>query len=128
MNSHGRHIVSVMMLMMLVAALSFGCATNPVRIIPLVGTPAYPPTDPATVMIFREEPQMPFETLGQIVVDPDAALSIPDMEQKLREAGASMGANAVVIFSGATMRAGESKSEMGGGQIVTAIAVRYKNQ
>ena len=106
-----------------------GCATAPpVRILPLVGAPAYPPTDPATVVVLQKEPQFPFETLGQVVVEPEAnTLSMRELQQKLREAAASMGANAVVITADMTMQAGETRAEMSGGQIVSAIAIRFKD-
>ena len=122
------HIVLVAALLMLIAAIPFGCAENAVRFIPLVGVPEYPPTDPAEVVVFREEPHVPFEVLGQIVVDPEKFMSITVMDQKLREAAAAMGATAVVILSAANMRAGESRSELAGGQVVTALAVRFKEQ
>jgi hypothetical protein len=106
-----------------------GCAAAPpVRILPLVGAPAYPPTDPVTVMVLRTEPQRPFETLGQVVLEPEGnALSVPELEQKLREAAASMGANAVVITADMTMQAGGNRMEQSGGQVVSAIAIRFKD-
>jgi hypothetical protein len=106
-----------------------GCATAPpVRILPLVGASAYAPTDPVTIMVLRTEPQRPFETLGQVVLEPEGnALSVPELEQKLREAAASMGANAVVITADMTMQAGGTRMEQSGGQVVSAIAIRFKD-
>jgi len=105
-----------------------GCPTaNTVRIMPTVGMPAYSPTDPTKVMILRTQPLRPFETLGQIILEPEAALSVPEMEEKLRQAAASMGANAVVIISDMTMLAGSHRSEASGGQIISANAIRYKD-
>jgi hypothetical protein len=89
--------------------------------------PAYSPTDPTTVMILRTQPLRPFETLGQIILEPEAALPVPEMEQKLRQAAASMGANAVVIISDMTMLAGSHRSEASGGQIISANAIRFKD-
>ncbi len=104
-----------------------GCATSsPVRIVPLVGAPMYPKTNPESVAVLHAEPQIPFETLGQVVVDLSTGLSIPDMERTLREAGASMGANAVVILNTMTEQLGTGSTETSRGQVVSAIAIRYK--
>ncbi|HBH86840.1 MAG TPA: hypothetical protein DDY17_04460 [Syntrophaceae bacterium] len=95
-----------------------GCAAVvPVRIVPTEGTPHYPPTDPASVMVLRSEPLRPFETLGQVVLDPGHTLPVQEMEQKLRKAAASLGANAVFIISDMTTLKGP----------VLAYAVRYKD-
>jgi len=95
-----------------------GCtAVAPVRIVPIEGTPHYPPTDPASVMVLRSEPPRPFETLGQVVLDPGHSLPVPEMEQKLRQAAASLGANAVFISSDMTTLKGP----------VFAYAIRYKD-
>ena len=108
-------------------AILAGCATpSPVRIVPLVGAPMYPQTNPESVAVLHAEPQIPFETLGQVVIDLSTGLSIPDMERTLREAGASMGANAVVILETMTEQSGTGSAEKSRGQVVSAIAIRYK--
>ena len=95
-----------------------GCASvAPVRIVPAEGTSHYPPTDPASVTVLRSEPPRPFETLGQVVLDPGHTLPVPEMEKKLREAAASLGANAVFISSDMTTLKGP----------VFAYAIRYKH-
>ena len=101
--------------------------TNPVRVLPRVGVPLYPPTDPATILVFSESPSRPFEILGQIIIEPETVLPASDIEQMLRREAARMGANAVVLVSDMTMRAGESREEMAGGQIVVANAIRYRD-
>jgi hypothetical protein len=95
-----------------------GCASvvAPVRIVPAEGVPHYPPTDPSSVTVLRSEPPRPFETLGQVVLDPGHTLPVPEMEQKLRQAAASLGANAVFISSDMTTLKGP----------VFAYAIRYK--
>jgi hypothetical protein len=102
-----RFLACTALSLIVVVSLFAGCTTtaNTVRIMPTVGMPAYPPTDPTTVMILRAQPLSPFETLGQIILEPEAALSVPEIEQKLRQAAASMGANAVVFISDMTMLA-----------------------
>ena len=100
------------------AMLLAGCASvAPVRIVPTEGTLHYPPTDPASVAVLRSEPPRPFETLGQVVLDPGHTLPVPEMEQKLRQAAASMGANAVFIISDMTTLKGP----------IFAHAIRYKD-
>lgn len=96
-----------------------GCTTvAPVRIVPTEGAPHYAPTDPASVMVLRADPLRPFENLGQVVLDPGGTLPVPEMEQKLRQAAARMGANAVVIISDMTMLKGP----------ILAFAIRYKDE
>lgn len=122
-----RYLLSILLAGVFISVLFVaGCTTaNPVRIVPLVGVNSYSPTDPATVMVLRSEPQRPFETLGQIVLEPEGTLSVPDMEQRLRAAAASMGANAVVILADMATLTGPVSSEQSGGQVVSAIAIRY---
>jgi hypothetical protein len=95
-----------------------GCASvAPVRIVPTEGTPHYPPTDPTSVTVLRSEPPRPFVTLGQVVLDLGHTLPVPEMEQKLRQAAASLGANAVFISSDMTTLKGP----------IFAYAIRYKD-
>lgn len=95
-----------------------GCATvSPVRIVLNDGAPHYPPADPESVMLLQSEPQRPFETLGQVVLDAGDTLSVPEREKKLRQAAASIGAHAVFITSDMTALKGP----------VFAYAIRYKD-
>jgi hypothetical protein len=110
-----------------VSLLAACTTTNIVRVLPRVGVPLYPPTEPATILVLREEPSRPFEILGQIIIEPEAVLPAPEIERMLRQEAARMGANAVVIVSDMTMRVGETREEMMGGQIVAANAVRYRD-
>ncbi len=104
-----------------------GCATSsPVRVLPLVGATTYPPTDPESVVVLQTEPLTPFETLGQIVFEPQNAASEADMERMLRQAGASLGANAVIIKADLNMQVGADQGQSSRGQVVSAIAIRYK--
>jgi hypothetical protein len=111
-----------------VVSLLAACATsNPVRVLPRVGVPLYPPTEPGTILVLREEPRRPFEILGQIIIEPEAVLPASEIERMLRQEAARMGADAVVIVSNMTMRVGESREEMAGGQIIAANAIRYRD-
>ena len=64
-----------------------------------VGAPRYQPTQPKSVQILRTEPTVPHDRLGEIVVDAstDPAPPVVEIEQKLAQAGAKLGANAVVV-------------------------------
>lgn len=64
-----------------------------------VGAPRFQPTDPKTVEITRAEPKQPFDQLGEIVIDAsvEPAPPINEIEQRLREEGAKLGATAVVV-------------------------------
>ena len=116
-----------MIMVVAVAAFLAGCvASSPVRIVPLVGAPAYPPTDAASVAVLSAQPQIPYETLGQIVLEPEDMLPVPDMERMLRKAGASMGANAVVIMDDMYLQADAGPATKPRSQVVSAIAIRYK--
>lgn len=101
--------------------------TNMVRVLPRVGMPTYPPTDPSTILVLREEPSAPHDVLGQIVIEPETVLPMSKIEQMLRQEAARMGADAVVIVSDMNMRVGESREEMVGGQVVAANAIRYRD-
>ena len=57
------------------------------------------PTLPNEVQVLRTEPTRPHVRLGEILVDAsvDPAPPITEVEQKLREEGAKLGADAVVV-------------------------------
>jgi hypothetical protein len=104
-----------------------GCTTvNPVRVVPAVGMPRYSPTNQATVVILREEPSRLHEILGQIIIEPQDIMAVPDMELMMRRAAAGMGADAAVIIAGFAAEA--NRAEIFPGQVVYAIAIRYKKQ
>ncbi len=51
--------------------------------------------------------------------------TVPDIEQMLRQAGASMGASAVVIPSEMNILLGSVAADTSGGQVISAIAIRF---
>jgi uncharacterized lipoprotein YajG len=112
-------VLSLLFVAILGSAILFaGCASvAPVRIVPTEGMPHYAPTDAASVIVLRSEPSRPFENLGQVVLDPGDTLPVPEMEQKLRQAAATLGANAVYIASDMTTLKGP----------IFAYAIRYKD-
>lgn len=75
------------------------CATVDAQTTAYVGVEHPAPTVPADVQILRTEPTRPHVRLGEILIDAsvDPAPPITQVEQKLREEGAKLGADAVVV-------------------------------
>lgn len=75
------------------------CASIDVNTIPYVGVQTYPPTHPAQVTILRAAPTRPHLRLGEVAVTVsiDPAPPIADIEAKIREQAAALGADAAVI-------------------------------
>lgn len=75
------------------------CATVDVQSTEYVAAPRYQPTDTKSVQILRAEPKAPHDRLGEVMVDAstDPPPPVVEIEQKLCQAAAKMGANAVVI-------------------------------
>ena len=84
---------------MVLVSLLAGCAYVSVQSRRYLAVPSYPPTDPASVQILRAPPTQPHERLGEISLQPEGNPSVQEMEAKLREAAAKMGAEAVVIVA-----------------------------
>ena len=55
----------------------------------------FPPTDPMTVKILRNEPTKPHIRLGEIVIDPTGGPDLASIEQRFREETARLGGSAV---------------------------------
>ena len=81
-----------------VLALS-ACASVDAQTTAYVGVEHPAPTLPSAVRILRTEPTRPNVRLGEILIDAtvDPAPPITQVEQKLREEGAKLGADAVVV-------------------------------
>jgi hypothetical protein len=69
----------------------------PLRVSYFPGVRHYPPTLPAAVDLLREEPRRPHEAFAEIRYDPPAGMSRSEVEWKLREKGAAIGADALVV-------------------------------
>ena len=70
---------------------------------PLTG---YPPTDPSSVQILRAPPLAIVERLGELYAEPQGHPSVQEIEAKMRQTAAKMGANAVVLVEDTTMSMG----------------------
>jgi hypothetical protein len=123
----------------LLAALACGlvsCASMDSRTMQYIGSPIYPPTDPATVQILRTTPTQPHDQLGEIRIDAttDPAPSIEAVEARLRKDAARLGADAVVVVYDRIQRVGSYVS--GGywyrtvypviGRRLIGVAIKYR--
>lgn len=59
--------------------------------------PRFPPTSPASVDLIRYEPPRPHFAIAEIIYNPPAVLSRLEVESRLKEKGAAIGAHALVI-------------------------------
>jgi hypothetical protein len=72
------------------------CA-SPLRVYFFTNARHYPPTSPSSVDLLREEPHRPHEAFAEIRYDPPARISRSEVDWKLREKGAAIGADALVV-------------------------------
>jgi hypothetical protein len=81
------------------AFLLASCATVDATVTQYVGVPRFPAVDPAKVQILRAEPMQPHDRLGEILLDIslEPAPPIEDVEERLREEAARLGATAVFV-------------------------------
>lgn len=75
------------------------CASVDAQTTAYVGVEHPAPTLPSKVQVLRSEPTRPYVRLGEILIDATVhpAPAITQVEQKLREEGAILGANTVVV-------------------------------
>jgi hypothetical protein len=120
-------------LLALLACASGGCVQVQSR--PYIGVQAFSPTKADSVEVLRTPPTKPHMRLGEITVEPNSNTSVQTIEQKFRQAGAKMGANAVVIVSDRTelMGIAETGPWYGAdltpvtGRVILGVAIRYMN-
>ena len=79
------------------ALLVTGCHTVSTSLVPYVGLPKYPPSDPAKIEILQKDPTRTFEKLGEVTASPDEGTSAATIEAALRKEAARLGADAVVL-------------------------------
>ena len=102
------------------ACLAAACAYVEATTVQYVGVPRFPAGEPAAVQVLSAEPAQRHDRLGEILLDisVDPAPPVSDIEGRLREEGAKMGANAVYVIRDVA-RPGENRKLIG-------IAIRYK--
>ena len=79
-----------------------GCsAFNPVsiKVVRFNEVPPYPPTEPGIVAILHQEPSRPHARLAEIYAEPQGSTAPSAIQEKFQEAGATLGADAVVIVA-----------------------------
>ncbi len=115
--------------------LTSGCNTVSVQSKEYLGLPNYPPSNPDSIQIVYQPPNVPHVRVGEITVEPQGNPTTQEIEQKIRAAAAPMGANAVVIVMDRTMLLGATV--VGGpwwggasvvpntGRVIIGVAVRF---
>ena len=85
-----------------------------------VGVTRFAPGDPAAVQVLPAEPAQRHDRLGEVLLDisVDPPPKVAEVEERLREEGAKMGANAVYVIRD-VIRPGEGRKLIG-------IAIRYR--
>jgi len=84
-----------------------------------VGMPRYPRTDPDKVQVLRAEPRQRHERIGEVMIEASSepAASAADIEDKLRDEAAKLGADAIYVVRDVITR--------NEGHRLVGIAVRY---
>jgi len=100
--------------------LAAACAHVEATSVEYVGVPRFPAAEPAAVRVLPAEPAQRHDRLGEVLLDisVDPAPPVADIEQRLREEAAKMGASAVYVIRD-VLRPGESRKLVG-------IAIRYR--
>ena len=85
------------------------------------GVEKFSPTDPATVQVLDREPKQRHDRLGEVKLDIslDPPATVADIDAKLREEAARMGANAIYIIEGSVSAVDKQRKLVG-------IAVRIR--
>ena len=113
-----------------------GCASIPVQTYQTSTDPTYPATDPAAVQILRRPPARPHLKLGEISAVPrSSGTPVAEVEARLREAAAKLGADAVVLvmettFTEAAVSDGwyDRDRSPNVGQAFIGVPIRYTQQ
>jgi hypothetical protein len=75
----------------------FAACASPLRVNYFPGAKHYPPTAAGSVDLLREEPRRPHEAFAEIRYDPPRGLSRSEVDWQLRQKGAAIGADALVV-------------------------------
>jgi hypothetical protein len=113
-----------------------GCNTVSISSTQYIGGPIYAPSDPAQIQILREPPNRPNVRLGEVTAEPSSdSVPVQNIEAKLRQAAAQMGADAVVIVSDRTQVTGAMITGPWYGRtlqrttarVIVGVAIKYTN-
>lgn len=85
------------------------------------GVEKFSPTDPATVQVLDREPKQRHDRVGEVKLEIsiDPPVSVADIDSKLREEAAKLGANAIYVIDGGVSYADKQRKLVG-------IAVRIR--
>lgn len=85
-----------------------------------VGVPRFPPTEAKSVQVLTAEPMKTHDRLGEILLDisVDPVAPVEDVEARLREEAAKMGAHAVFVV--------RDMVNPNVGRKLIAVAIRYR--
>ena len=111
-----------------------GCTSISVDTKAYLGSPNYAPSDPAKVQILAAEPKEPKERLGEVRLSTGESPPREQLEEKLRQAAAKLGADAVyvvydkthvfpVVYVGWAGPGGVSEETR---REIVAVAIKYK--
>jgi hypothetical protein len=118
-----------------VFALLSACATVDGRSTPYIGAPHRAPSDPASVALLHEPPTQPNDQLGEVVVDASTQPppAIEQIEGRLRDEAAKLGADAVVIVMDRVVPIGFYAAGPGGpivdtvtGRRIVGVAIKFR--
>jgi hypothetical protein len=135
--SKGGQMKNKLVLLFVLAAFMAACAPA-LRVYHFRGAPGFPPTRPEAVDLLRFEPQRPHMAFAEIRYDPPARANRYEVEWRLRNKGARIGADALVIEVDTLYResvlSGLYRSYRGRrvhrvverDHIIVAIAIRYR--
>jgi len=106
-----RHHLVMMLLVVTLGGLSqAGCVVS--QSARFVVAPQYASTSPASVQVLREYPSQPYESLGEVLIEPQTVNGSEErLADALREQGARLGADAVVVVFDHIVRAGYWRSD-----------------
>lgn len=74
-----------------------GCAHVSENTRAYLGSPKYAPTEATKVVVLQTEPKEPHERLGEVLLEATSNVSRDELENRLRQAAAKLGADAVFL-------------------------------
>ena len=110
-----------------------GCSSIDMNTTATIGAPTFPPTDPALVQVLQAEPTEPYTEVGQVTLEADSNTPTAQVEAKLQQGAAKLGANAVFVTQDKVQAVGAMAMggpRMGGaiepeiGRVIRAKAIR----
>lgn len=75
------------------------CFTSSVDVKPVAGAPFYARTEASKVALLRTTPSRPYTKLAEIVIRPGSRITDIKLNNRLKDEGAELGADAVLITS-----------------------------